>query len=109
MNRLLAAWGWRRQGEGWQPCGSRVGWLDCGQLYLEPEAAYKAVQEMGQSGGEPLAIGSKTLHNRLDEKKMLASTDTKRKRVLVRKTLEGRRRKVLHLHTSALWAEKWAH
>src|SRR5262249_4383880 len=60
------AWGWRNQGEGWQSCGSRVGWRDGEQLYLEPEAAYKVVQEMGQASGEPLAIGSKTLHKRLD-------------------------------------------
>jgi hypothetical protein len=96
------AWGWRKGGEGWQPRGDRVGWLDEGQLYLEPEAGFKVVQEMGQAGGESLAIGSKTLHKRLKEKKMLASTDEKRKRLLVRRQLEGRQRKVLHLRAELL-------
>ncbi len=102
-------WGWRRQGGGWQPRGDRVGWASGNDLFLEPEAAFKVVQEMGQAGGEPLAIGSRTLHKRLEEKKLLASTDKKRNRLVVRKTLERRRREVLHLRAGALWDEKTSH
>ena len=39
---------------------------------------------------------------RLSEQHLLASTDQKRQRLLVRKTLEGRRREVLHLRAKVL-------
>jgi hypothetical protein len=87
-----------------------VGWVEKKHLYLEPEAAFKVVQEMAQASGEPLAIGSKTLHKRLDDRKLLASTaKKKRRRLQVRKTLQGRRREVLHLLASTLWSEKSSH
>ncbi len=58
------AWGWREasvgignsaQGE-WHAQGRRVGWVEDDDLYLEPDAAFAAVQEMGNQVGEPLTI-----------------------------------------------------
>jgi hypothetical protein len=69
----------------------------------------RVARTASQAGGETLAIGSKTLHKRLKEKKLLASNDKKRKRLQVRRTLEGRQREVLHLRADVLWNEKSSH
>ncbi|MDA1349166.1 MAG: FHA domain-containing protein [Chloroflexi bacterium] len=54
-----AAWGWRQVEIGvgdnvrfeWRPKGSCIGWLDEGELYLEPDTAYTEVQRMARDGG----------------------------------------------------------
>ncbi len=96
------AWGWRPQVEGYAPQGVQVGWVDGDDLYLEPDAAYGVAQGMAQPGGDTLAVGSQTLHRRLHEQGLLASTDEGRNRLVVRRVLEGARRSVLHLHAGAL-------
>ena len=93
-------WGWRCPAERWEPQGSRVGWVDGDDLYLEPEAAFGVVQ--GMAGGEPLAIGSKTLSRRLHDQKLLKTVDATRKRLTIRHTLESKRREVLHLGVQTL-------
>lgn len=105
--RHSEAWGWRRQDGDWIPRGDRVGWVVGNDLYLEPEAAFAAVQSMAQAGGEPLTVSSRTLHRRLSEQNLLASVDTQRNRLVVRRTLEGRRREVLHLGAKAFSATEW--
>ncbi len=103
------AWGWRlriagtgeyQRDEGW-PQGNRIGWLD-GDLYLEPEASYAAAQALGRDTGDPLAILPRTLHKRLAERGLLLSQDESRGRHVVRVTLEGKRREVLHLDVGTL-------
>jgi hypothetical protein len=104
------AWGWRsvtispntsQECADWRAQGERVGWLvGDDDLYLEPEAAFTAVQKFARDGGESLPIGSKTLHKRLDEKGLLASKDAGRRKLTTRKVLEGSRRVVLHLRAS---------
>jgi hypothetical protein len=96
------AWGLRWWGDDWKRRGDRIGCLDKASLYLEPEASYAVVQALAQQGGEPLAVGSKTLSKELRDQKMLLSTDTKRDRVVIRKTLEGTKRAVLHLRAKLL-------
>ena len=99
------AWGWREasvgignsaQGE-WHAQGRRVGWVADDDIYLEPDAAFAAVQEMGNQVGEPLTILSRTLNKRLAERGLLRSQDTERNRHTVRRTIEGARRTVLHM------------
>ena len=85
-----ARWGWRRGQSGSYGHGDRIGWVDGENLYLEPEAAYAVAQRMAQEGTEPLSISSETLRKRLHEKGKLLTTDTQRKRLTIRKTLEGR-------------------
>jgi hypothetical protein len=99
------SWGWSIPANDWLPRGTLVGWVDGNSLYLEPEAAYAVAQAMAQAGGEPLTVSSKTLHKRLKERGLLASTDRQRGRLVVRRTLEGHRREVLHLRVAALWDE----
>ncbi len=78
-----------------------MGWIEGEDLYLEPEVAFTVAQRIARDSGETLPIGSKTLHKRLDEKKLL-KTKEREDRLLVRRTLEGVRRSVLHLHADSL-------
>jgi hypothetical protein len=100
-----AAWGWREvtfgagqyQRTDWQPRGDRIGWMEDGQLYLEPEASYAVAQALAGVQGEALAVSSRTLRRRLRERGHLASVAAEREVLTVRRTLEGKRREVLHL------------
>ncbi len=70
------AWGWRNVATPsrsmWQPQGRRIGWLGPnGEVFLSPEASYKAAQEMARHG-DSITVGSKTLHKRLFEAGCLA-------------------------------------
>ncbi|MBV9126338.1 MAG: hypothetical protein JO112_23565, partial [Planctomycetes bacterium] len=96
-------WGWRGDPAGsWQPQGKRIGWVDGAALYLEPEAAFAAAQELAREQGDSLPVGARTLHRRLREKGLLVETDGARGTNTVRKSLAGRRREVLFLRASAL-------
>ena len=96
-------WGWRRDPWGtWQPMGERVGWVDGEHLYLEPDAAYAVVQRLGQEIGDRIPLTPQTLRRRLKEQGVLASSETQRRMLTVRRTLEGQRREVLHLLGGAL-------
>jgi hypothetical protein len=99
------AWGWRLNAYGThEPMGDRVGWLEGDALYLDPDAAYAAVQRLGQEIGDRIALTPQTLRKRLKERGILATCETQRRMLTVRRTLEGQRREVLHLHREALCA-----
>jgi hypothetical protein len=100
-----AAWGWRegQPGSGaFAPEGRRIGWVDGQSLYLEPEAAHAEAQRLASEQGETLAIGAGTLRKRLKEGGYLASTETTREVLTVRRVLEKSRRDVLHLRATSL-------
>ena len=108
---LADAWGWRGteintqdgQETHWNPLGRCVGWVDGMDVYLEPEAAYAEVQEMARHQGESLPVGVHTLWKRMDERGLLASRDTVRQRLTVRRRLAGQdRREVIHLRADGL-------
>jgi phage/plasmid primase-like uncharacterized protein len=102
-----SAMGWRNL----EPQGRCVGWEDGeGNLYLEPEASFAAVQEMGAASGEGVGIGSATLRKRLHERGMLVSTeiDKNKTRLTVRRTIAGRVRNVIHTK-NVLSGETFAH
>lgn len=101
-----SAWGWRSitlsSGEEWKEKGDRIGYVDGDDLYLVPQAAYKAAQNVGgESSG--LAISAQTLNKRLAERGLLRSTDHNRNTLTVRRVLEAARRDVLHLHPRTLF------
>ncbi len=104
------AWGWRRHTstlagysvDEWHPQGPRVGWIDADNVYLDPEAAYGAAQQLGARTGEPLLISSQTLRKRLKEQKFLASVDEATGTLTVRRKHAGQQRRVLHIHLSSL-------
>jgi hypothetical protein len=103
-----SAWGWRERPIGagqyareeWIAQGARVGWLDDDDIYLDQDAAYKAAQDVAGPHGDGISVQVKTLFKRMREHGLLASCDTDRS--TIRKTLEGKRRHVAHLHRSAL-------
>jgi Domain of unknown function (DUF3854) len=103
-----AGWGWRRDegiaggGGAWRPQGSRVGWLESDDLYLEPSGAYQAAQSVGDAIGEGIGLRDRTLRKRLHEAGWLRSSEAERSRLTARRVLAGSRRSVLHLAASAL-------
>jgi len=95
-----AVWGWRKPAARWVAQGPRIGWLAGPDLYLEPAVSYEVVQRI--AGSERLPITEQTLRHRLREQHFLASIDGARHVLLVRRTLENRPRKVLHLRARDL-------
>jgi hypothetical protein len=91
------ALGWRAGEDGrCRAMGARVGWVDGDDLYLDPDAALKAAQSMS-SDTDRIEVTTTSLGKRLKEAGLLASTDSARGRVLVRRTIQGARAAVLHL------------
>ena len=85
------------------PKGNKVGWIDGNDLYLEPESAYAAVQELARQQGESMPVAPRTLWQRLKERGLLASWDAERQRNTVRRSLGGvLARNVLHLREDTL-------
>ena len=109
------AWGWREEESGtgsfgrngFQPRGERIGWLDGGEIYLDPDAAYAAAQKLTRDEGDNLPVTLPTPKRRLKEQGLLASLEhsSGKERLVVRRTLEGRRRQVLHLKPETLSME----
>ncbi len=106
-------WGWRSAVVGagefarqeWRPQGARIGWVEGGDLYLDRDAALAEVQRLGQTMGEGLAITGQVLAKRLHERGLLSSIDQGRETLTVRRKLEGKQRRVLHLATAAFGTE----
>ena len=106
------AWGWREVEIGtglyarrdFQPQGERIGWIDGAELYLQADAAYAAAQKLARDEGDNLPVTLSTLKRRLKEQGFLASVEQTgdKERLVVRRTLEGRRRHVLHIKPGAL-------
>ncbi|MCW8139542.1 MAG: DUF927 domain-containing protein [Planctomycetota bacterium] len=102
-------WGWRPVQVGdkevMRPGGDQVGWVGLGgaQVYLEPDAAYRAVQAYAPDG-HGLPVSQATLRRRLHERGLLASTETRggKTHLTVRRVLSGVRREVLHIKWPAV-------
>jgi hypothetical protein len=104
------ACGWRlfnngTEREEWRFQGSRIGWLEGDNVFLNSDAAYKAAQAIAKELGEPLAITLTTLLRRLRDRRWLATTDLKRETLKMRKVLEGVRREVVHLKLETFFPE----
>jgi hypothetical protein len=103
-------WGWRLKTIGagayerseWQPQGRRIGWTDGEHLFLDPEAAYAAGQELARDHGDSLTVSQRTLAKRLHEKHVLIATE--KDRLTTRRTLEGTTRHVWQLPADCLQA-----
>ncbi len=95
------AWGWRERGSGMntnhQPMGDRMGWILKNDLYLEPVVSYVVAQRMARDTEDSIAISPQTLRRRLKARGLLRSVEPNRQELTVRRTLEGVRRKVLHI------------
>jgi hypothetical protein len=85
-----------------QAKGDCIGYVEDGDLYLIPDAAYNVAKIMGRESGDGIAIGSKTMHKRLNEGGFLQTTGSARNTLAIRKVLGGQRMDVLHLPASFL-------
>lgn len=98
--------GWRRDGlANLNPLGDCIGWIDADDVYLESGAAFRVVQVAARDVGDAFPISEQTLRKRLREKGLLASTDTKRGTLTVRRAIRGSSKDVLHFHRSTLLPE----
>jgi hypothetical protein len=106
------AWGWREReiptgGDSrleYQPQGTRIGWIEGTELYLEPEASYAAAQDLARVQGDSLPVSAPTLRRRLNERGLLVSHE--QGKLLTRRTVHGERRSVLHLKVRAISQEQ---
>jgi Domain of unknown function (DUF927) len=96
------AWGWILVEIFWRSRGQRIGWLDGDDLFINPDVAYSIATGMAGNSRDGLLISLETLKRSLREKKLLKTTDEKRERLTIRRTLEGARREVLHLAAGTL-------
>lgn len=97
------AFGWRKPNP--EPelvgCGSPIGWLNenKGEIWLEPEPTFKAVQRFANSQNEPIILNRATLWKRLFERGLLLAHDTDNKTGAIRedtkRVVAGRRARVL--------------
>ena len=95
-----ARWGWAEglaAGEPlWRPQGELVGWVVGDDVYLQPDAAYRAARQWADTAGSRLGVSERTLHRDLRDRGLLATTDGPH--LTVRRDLSGQRqRRVLHL------------
>ena len=98
--------GWRRDHAGqWICLGDCIGWLHGDHLYIEPAAAFRAVQNAARDSGETFAVSDHTLRKRLREKGLLASIDTNRETFTIRRTVYGSSKEVLHFSRSTVLPE----
>jgi hypothetical protein len=92
-------WGWRQDQSdlaNWRPQGVRVGWVEDDDIYIEPQSAYKVVNQFFGSTAECINISLSTLKRRLKQQSKLASHDVARESVTIRRKCEGATREVLH-------------
>jgi hypothetical protein len=97
----LAA-GWRFRREEWEACGQQIGFIDGEDIFLLPAATYQLITSMGHSQTHAIGSTQNVLWKRLFEAGVLASTDTTRRRLRIRRSLGGSRQTVLHIKRSTL-------
>ena len=90
-------WGWKTEpgGRKWTACGRCIGWIAGCDLYLDSSASYQTACQ--EAGVDRLALSEQMLRGRLRRHGLLASVDSGRQTLLVRRILEGSPRHVLHL------------
>lgn len=94
--------GWRISGNSTTPLGDCIGWVDGEDVYLESAAAFRQVQLAGRDIGESFPIAEQTLRRRLHEKSLLASVDSGRHTVTIRRSIAGASKDVLHFRRNTI-------
>jgi hypothetical protein len=104
VNSLV--WGWVEKTIGagmyqrtdYKPQGNLIGWVDENEeLYIEPNAAFATVQKLAKAQGTSISISQKTLWKRLAEKGFILTKENTQGRSACRKTIAGKRLRVIHL------------
>jgi hypothetical protein len=103
-------WGWARltgvgeplETDSWAARGRCVGWLDGEDLYLDQDAAVRAVCVVGAQSGDPIAVTPGTIARRLRDRGLLRASSADGKHLKVQVSLAGARRWVLHLDAAVV-------
>ncbi|MEN6356545.1 MAG: DUF3854 domain-containing protein [Armatimonadota bacterium] len=105
------SWGWQKVPNNnvgsthYIPRGSKIGWVDETNLFLDPESALAVAKQFSQDMGEPFTINRKTLQKRLLEKGLLISCEESRNTLTVRRWLSNKRRSVLHMSVESIYPQ----
>jgi hypothetical protein len=96
-----ARWGWAEDIAGDLPLyrerGELLGWTDGTDVYLQPDAAFRAARQFADGAGAHLGMGKRVLHKSLYERDLLASISGPG-HFTVQRDLAGQKgRRVLHL------------
>ena len=97
-------WGWRQENGRKKPMGILIGWLVADDLFLDGMGP-RSYQLAEQSSGCDLLSSERAVRLRLRARGLLASIDTARQVLLVRRILDGRPRQVLDLKSKVLSTE----
>jgi len=99
-----AACGWRKRYQQWEPQGTRIGWIQDAEIYLEPDAAYNVAQAAAGDTGSGLVDSEREIRKRLEERGLLRAGggDSRFNRRAIRKQIEGAQRWVVFLAPGAL-------
>lgn len=80
----------------YRPKGTRIGWVDGDNLYLEPSVTYAELQRFARDQGESVPLTERTLWKRLAERGMILSREASH--LTVKRSVHGNGRpRVLHL------------
>ncbi len=97
---MCLAVGWNAgKSAGGGPSGTRIGWLKEGSVYLLPQAAYQAAQNIAGVDAR-IDIDEHMLRRHLKNGGHLASTSEGRGKIPIRKVFEGVEHEVLHFRLS---------
>lgn len=81
----------------WRPRGDLIGWVADDDVYLQPDAAYRAARQFAEAAGTRLGVSERMLRSMLRDRQMLADGGGADHQT-VRRDLSGQRsRRVLHL------------
>jgi hypothetical protein len=98
-------WGWEAHKDSFgryaHAKGTRIGWLDGDDLYLEPAATYAELQRFARDQGESMPVTERTLWKRLRERGVVAATEEGHSTVKRTFANSGRVR-VLHISATSL-------
>ncbi len=81
----------------YQSQGSRIGWTDEDEVYLQPDTAFTVAQQMAREMGDPITVSAQTLRKRMKDEGVLRIDEGRRHRFTIRKNIEGKRHEVLCL------------
>ena len=102
--KYATALGWDYRGSGEHrylaPNGPAIGWIEDDDLYLEAEAAMACAKRLAREQGNELPFTDRRIQKSLQEAGLLKSSEPERN--TLRKTLDGRRRYVLHMSADSV-------
>jgi len=83
--------------ENWYPQGPSIGWFDDQGLYLEPDGAFRTVQQFATAQGNGFSLSKNALQKALDEKGRLVSKHEGRTTASLWMGADKKKTRVLHL------------